>query len=94
MSQLLTENKTRVNSRVKKRVHSQQNVILPYIAPLDDHKEEKKKHKFFDLGGMYNVSLPKYEPLKDKNLKFFFEKSTIKKIINRQHEVLSRNHDQ
>ena len=93
MNQLITEGKTRTNSRVNKRVHSQQNVLLPYLAPPDDNHEEKKKPKFFDLGGMYNASLPKYEPLRDKNLKFFFEKPTVKRIINRNHEVVSRNHE-
>ena len=78
MSQL---SKTRNNSKnSSNRIKSQQNVVLPYIAP-DANPPPQKKTRTFDLGGMYNASMPKYSPFKDKNLKYFFDKPTVKKII-------------
>ena len=83
------ERKTRPNSKINKRVNSQHNLVLPCITTPDESVPEKKKSRMFDLGGMYNASLPRYEPLKDKNLKFFFEKPTVRKIINRNLDGLS-----
>ena len=49
------------------------------------------KTRDFSLYGMYNVSLPKYDPKNDRNLKYYFERSTVKKILS---ETLSAQNEE
>ena len=57
---------------------SNKNIELPYL-PNPNIKNNSKKQDF-NLR-LNNVSLPKYDPLQDKNLKYFFEKDTVKKRL-------------
>lgn len=57
-------------------------IMLPYLTK--DNKTSKhnneSQNKDFNLR-LNNAVLPYYDPIKDKNLVYFFDKSTVKKRL-------------